>query len=95
VIGLEQFPATYHPGYFIIKGSVCLLALLMLVRLVLGRAPSARGQNILGNWVITIQIENNGAGGSQLATAPGEPASVVTVPPGVILRIVALLVSPT
>jgi TRAP-type C4-dicarboxylate transport system permease small subunit len=35
VRGLEQFPETYNPGYFIIKGSVCLLALLMLVQAVL------------------------------------------------------------
>lgn len=32
VRGLEQFPETYNPGYFIIKGSICLLALLMLVQ---------------------------------------------------------------
>ena len=30
--GLEQFPETYNPGYFIIKASVCLLALLMLAQ---------------------------------------------------------------
>ena len=35
VRGLEQFPETYNPGYFIIKGGVCLLALLMLVQAVL------------------------------------------------------------
>jgi TRAP-type mannitol/chloroaromatic compound transport system permease small subunit len=35
VRGLEQFPETYNPGYFIIKGSVCLLALLMLVQTIL------------------------------------------------------------
>jgi TRAP-type C4-dicarboxylate transport system permease small subunit len=35
VRGLEQFPETYNPGYFIIKGSVCLLALLMLVQAIL------------------------------------------------------------
>jgi len=44
VRGLEQFPETYSPGYFIIKGSVCLLALLMLVQALLDllrpRAPS-------------------------------------------------------
>jgi len=33
--GLEQFPETYNPGYFIIKGSVCLLAVLMLAQAVL------------------------------------------------------------
>ena len=30
--GLEQFPETYNPGYYIIKGGVCLLAVLMLVQ---------------------------------------------------------------
>jgi TRAP-type mannitol/chloroaromatic compound transport system permease small subunit len=33
--GLEQFPETYNPGYFIVKASVCLLALLMLVQVLL------------------------------------------------------------
>jgi TRAP-type C4-dicarboxylate transport system permease small subunit len=35
VIGLERFPETYNPGYFIIKASVCLLALLMLAQAVI------------------------------------------------------------
>lgn len=30
--GLERFPETYNPGYFIIKASLCLLALLMLAQ---------------------------------------------------------------
>jgi TRAP-type mannitol/chloroaromatic compound transport system permease small subunit len=33
--GLERFPDTYNPGYFIIKVSVCLLALLMLAQAVI------------------------------------------------------------
>jgi TRAP-type mannitol/chloroaromatic compound transport system permease small subunit len=35
ILGLEQFPETFNPGYFIIKASVCLLALLMLVQAML------------------------------------------------------------
>ena len=41
VVGLEQFPETYNPGYFIIKASVWLLALLMLVQALLILAPRA------------------------------------------------------
>jgi TRAP-type mannitol/chloroaromatic compound transport system permease small subunit len=33
--GLERFPETYNPGYFIIKASVCLVALLMLAQAVI------------------------------------------------------------
>jgi TRAP-type C4-dicarboxylate transport system permease small subunit len=53
VYGLERFPDTFNPGYFMIKVAVCLLALLLLVQTVLdlaGRwprrgAPSARGSD--------------------------------------------------
>jgi TRAP-type mannitol/chloroaromatic compound transport system permease small subunit len=36
VHGLEKFPETYDPGYFIIKGATWLLALLALVQAALG-----------------------------------------------------------
>lgn len=35
IVQLEAFPETYNPGYFIIKASVLLLALLMLVQAML------------------------------------------------------------
>jgi TRAP-type mannitol/chloroaromatic compound transport system permease small subunit len=39
--GLEEFPETYDPGYFIIKAATWLLALLALVQAVLGFRRSA------------------------------------------------------
>ena len=38
--GLEEFPETYDPGYFIIKAATWLLALLALVQAVLGARRS-------------------------------------------------------
>jgi len=35
ISGFEKFPETYNPGYFIIKASVCVLALLMLAQAVI------------------------------------------------------------
>lgn len=34
IIGLERFPDSFNPGYFIVKGAVCLLALLVSLQAV-------------------------------------------------------------
>jgi multisubunit Na+/H+ antiporter MnhG subunit len=36
VIGLERFPDTFNPGYFIVKLALWLLALLMLIEGMIG-----------------------------------------------------------
>lgn len=42
VLGLEQFPDTYHPGYYLIKIALWLLALLVLIQGLIDLARPAR-----------------------------------------------------